>query len=304
MVCTQGAQARLIVDAALPFDDNSEAYDFLYETMQAKKRIVGTRSIVGSRKQLVERTRSGTYATGGRLSMYMNPADLDAWLPRILGAAAAGDTFATAETVPSFQMLIDKVGGILRYDTCYVNRAIFRARGGPGEDEGDLVEMILEIMATSETAGESWPGSPPSISVAANRDPFLFGEGVLTVNSNTHAINDFVLVIDNHLQPRWANSLTPTEICPTNRTIILRTTNPYTTTNDTQLYDTASIDGLAGTLQFTNGTISTTFTFTGLQWGNQSPTVRGKREIPLYLDMYGRGKGGSADIEVTNDATV
>ena len=101
MACSQGAQASLLVDAATPFDGSSERYDFIYETMQAKRRIVGTKSIVGQRAQLVERTRKGAYSTGGRLAMYTSPADLDNWLPRILGAAASGDTFALPRLCPS-----------------------------------------------------------------------------------------------------------------------------------------------------------------------------------------------------------
>ena len=310
MACTQGSQAKFLVDTDATFDGSSERYDFIYETMQKKGRIVGARSITGSRKQLTERTRVGAYATEGRIAMYMNPADLDLWLPRILGTAESTDVFDVAEDLSSFPffMLIDKVGGVFRYDTCYINRAIFRSRGGPAQAEGNMVEMILEIFATNEvTEGVSFPGSAPTLGVAANRAPYLFSDssGAVTINSNVHAIKDFVLVIDNHLERRWTNSTTPTEICPKDRSILLRVGNAYTTTNDPLLYGlSAAATGVAGTLVFTNSTISTTFTFSGLQWADNAPTVQGKREIPLYIDFYGRSLAGGVDIQVNNDSVV
>ena len=58
------------------------------------------------------------------------PDELDNLLPRILGAAAVGDVFDVAETLPSFTVFIDKVGDIFQYDDCKCNRATFRASAG------------------------------------------------------------------------------------------------------------------------------------------------------------------------------
>ena len=300
MTCSQGSQAKLLVDVDTTFDASSERYQFLYETMKKSVRIVGARGITGTRSQSVERTRLGSYQVGGRLSMEANSGDLDKWLPRILGAAESTDSFALAESLPTFYMLFDKVGGVLRYDACYVNRAIFRSQAGPGDDEEELVEMILEIMAKDEDPDQAWPGTAPALPTTANRAPYILSDGVLTIGS-AYSIKNFVLVIDNHLQPRWTNSLTATEICPADRTVMLRTTNPFTTTEFAAFYDlSTSPDGAAATLVFTNGDYSTTFTMAGLQWADNSPNVRGKTEIPLVLDFYARMKSTSRELVVTN----
>jgi hypothetical protein len=311
MGCSQGAHSKLLVDSALPFDASSEIYDFLYEDLQKKGRIVGARGITGSRSQVIERTRLGTYLTSGRIASYTSPYDLDNWLPRILGASPSGDTFALEEALPAFHVLIDRVGGAFRYGECYVNRGVFRGKAGPGDAEPELIEQIVEIIAqdeTADTAANIWPGVEPTLDTSAARVPYIMADGVLTINSTDYYFQEFVLVVDNHLQPRWVNSLTPTAICPSNRTVALRVGFPFTAASDavfSGLYDLAAAeDGVTATLVFTAGTVSTTFTFNGLQWADNSPVVQGKQEIPLYIDFISRMKGTDREIVVTNDATV
>lgn len=299
--CSQGSQAKLIVETSTSFSDASEAYDFLYESIQKHGRIVYSNGITGSRSQIVERTRVGSYTVEGRLAMHACPLDLDKWLPRILGTAEVANSFTLAESIPTFYVLIDRVGGVFRYDYCYVNRGIFRSAAGPGDSAEELVEMVLEIMAKDENTSSTWPDPAPTIGVTSARLPYLFSEGVLTVNGTAYEIKDFVLAIDNFLQPRWVNSLYPSQICPTDRSVRLRTTHPFTATEFAGLYANASADdGVSATLVFTTGSLSTTFTMAGLQWADTSPTVRGKQEIPLYLDFVARKKGTDNELVVTN----
>jgi hypothetical protein len=236
--------------------------------------------------------------------MDASPLDLDKWLPRILGAAegtgGGADQFTVAESLPTFYMLIHKVAGIFRYDSCYVNRAVFRAQADP-EGDNSLVEMILDIMAKDETLGITWPSPEPALSTAAGRNPYILHEGVLTIDGDDYEIQDFVLAFDNHIQPRWVNSITATELCPISRSVILRTTNPFTATEFSGLYNNADAKaGVAATLVFTNGSYSTTFTMAGLQWADTTPVVKGKQEIPLFLDFQARMKGTDREIVVTN----
>jgi hypothetical protein len=83
--------------------------------------------------------------------------------------------------------------------------------------------------------------------------------------------------------------------------VILRTTNPFTATEFSGLYNNADAKaGVAATLVFTNGDYSTTFTMAGLQWADTTPVVKGKQEIPLFLDFQARMKGTDREIVVTN----
>lgn len=310
--CAQGSQARMLIEpGALPFDADSTAIEFLYEDIAKQGRLIGGRGIAGTRSQFANRMVEGSYAVTGTLGTYTSAADLDLFLPLVLGTAENADLFVPAEGVLPFYILIDRVGGIFQYNDCYVNRAVWRGGAGPGDSEPELIEQVLEIMGKSEDATVSWPAIPPAISTTSNRTPYILSHGVLTIGATPFAIKNFTLLVDNHLQPRWVNSLTATAICPSDRTVLLRVTVPFTAADDavfSGLYKHASRHtGVTSTLVFTPTVVaglSTTFTFTGLQWVQQSPPVRGKREIELTIDFVARKTGSNPEISVTNDSTV
>lgn len=305
--CAQGALARFLVEpgqSPYTFDASSEIYDFHSESLAKHGRIVGARGITGSRSQLIGLTRLGSYAVGGRISMPTNPYDLDNWLPRILGGTATGDTFPLAESLPWFGVMFNRVTGTFVYEGCHVNRAVWRGTAGPADGEPELIEQILEIYCLDEDATATYPSTPPTLSQGTNRKPYIMGDGTLTIDGTTYNFQEFVLVIDNVLHPRWVNSLTPETLCPQDRVVTLRVRTPFTADVFSGLYANASaITGVAASLAFTNGTVSTTFNFTNLQWADTSPVVPGKTEIPLYIDFVARS-AGSGELSVTNDATV
>lgn len=310
MACSNGAMARLAIDMDGTFGTNSIAIPFLYENIQKKGRIIGTRGISGTREQWYQRTRIGHYTIDGRIAFHASPIALDMVLPCILGAAESTNVFNTADALLPFYALIDRVATIYKYGPCTVNRGIFRSQAGPGDSEEEFLECIMEVMATAETDGETWAGDIPAYSTTqASAAPYVLSDAVLTVNSVTYPFHDFVLVIDNHLEPRWVNSLTPTSLCPQDRTILLRVGMPFTAA-DAAVYanlygtptDAVKQGGYAATLVFTNDTKSLTFTFLKLQWQDQSPTVMGKQPIPFYIDFVARGTGAAANnaLVVTN----
>jgi hypothetical protein len=283
---------------------SSEAWDFSYFTVSKKRQLISKRGIAGTRSNMVERYKLSQYSVDGRIAFDASPLLLDAWLPRILGAAENADSFALAETVPSFGLLCDAVGAIYQYPHCYVNRAAFRAKADPQGSES-IVELIVDVAGMSEVLGTSWPSPAPSISVAANSMPYIFHEGVLTIGGTARPIKDFLLMIDNHLERRWVNSVTATEICPNDRTIMMQATCPFTSAEYSALYNNASADdGISATLVFTNGNMSTTFTMPGLSWADQGPEIRGKQEIDLPMTFLVLKKGASAELTVTNDSNA
>lgn len=307
MGCAQGSQSKLLVDDVTPFDGSSERYDFLYEDVIKRGRIIGARSITGTRSAYAGNTREGQYVVGGRLATYTCQDDLDEWLPRILGANESTDVFDVDEALQPFVMLIDRVGAVFQYDNCYVDKAVWRGAAGPGDAEPELIEQILTIVGQTETLGTVWPVGAPDLSVGAARAPYILSDGVLTVNSVTYAIKSFVLYVDNHIQPRWVNSLYPTALCPGDRTVMLRVVLPFTAASDavySGLYDGNSLTGVNASLVFTNGIYSTTFTFKGLQWARTSPSVPGKQEIELTIDFMARKTGSDSEIVVTNEAVA
>ena len=323
MSCSQGAMAKLLVEpgsSSYTFDDSSERYDFLYEDIKKEGRLIGGRGITGTRSRYANTMRQGHYQVGGRLGMYASAGDLDLWLPRILGDDSSAGTGTGTSTVyeptdalsganVDFGMLIDRVGGIFQYSDCLVNSAFFRGRAGPGNQEPEVIEQVLNIMALDEALGTSWPDPAPSLSVAANRSPYVMGDCTLTIDSTTYQIKAFVLLFDNRLQPRWVNSLAPVELCPRDRIVMLRVQLPFTASSDavfSGLYQHSSRhDGVSAELEFaiSGSDLSTTFSFEGLQWVQQSPEVKGKQEIELPIDFVARKTSVSTpEVSVDNDS--
>ena len=294
---SQGAQAKLCIEpGAAPhtFDASSEPYEIVSEGLQRRGSILDTEGIRGTRSHQSERTRPGTYEIGGSITLHPSPADLDLLLPRILGAAESVDVFALDETLPAFGVLIDRVAETFQYTDCKVSKATFRGSAG------GLVELAIDVVGTTEVTGTTYPSL--TLSTAANAAPYLLSDGVLNLQSSARKMMDFELVIDNSLNARFTNSQTATSITPQDRVITLKTTNPFTS-DEVDLYGQSNA-GAAGSLVFTNGGMSTTFTFATLQVPDLSPVVGGKQEIPLVLEMTARMLGSTRELVVTHDSVA
>ncbi|NLX55071.1 MAG: hypothetical protein GXY58_08155 [Planctomycetaceae bacterium] len=317
MGCAPGALSKLLVEPGIypdpligAFDASSEIYDFNRENIKKHGVLIGGNAITGTRSSFANRVREGSYQVGGRIFTYTCAADLDKWLPRILGAnEAATDTFKLAELLPSFGVLIDRVSGCFLYRGGMVDTAVWRGQAGPGDGEPELVEQILDLQFLSEDSTVSFPATPPMLSTAANRAPYIVADSVLTIGS-AFQFHNFVVVVRNHLQPRWVNSLTPTALCPQDRTVMVRATFPFTKSSDavlTGLYQLAARNtGVTSTLVLrpSGSAYGTTFKFTGLQWAQTSPVVRGKDEIVLNVDFAARKTGADDELVVVNDNTT
>lgn len=292
---SQGAQSKMCIEpgsASHTFDTSSEPLEFLSETLQKKGVILDTNGIRGTRSHRVESTKAGSYEVGGSIRFHPSPLNLDLWLPRILGAAESTDSFALAETLPNFGVMIDRVGGVFEYEDCVVNKATFRA------GQNGMLELELDVWAVDETTGGTYPSL--TYGVAAGDYPYVFHEGVLTLQSGERQMMDLEIVIDNMLERRFANSQTATSLTPKDRLVTVKTTNPFTSAEMSALYE-QSHAGASGTVVFTNGNMSTTFTFGTLQVPDLSPVVSGKQEIPLKLEMTARMTGSTRELVVTHD---
>lgn len=312
MAVSQGSQSGLLVEPGSSphtFDTDSERYCFNYENLRKHGSINTSGCITGSRSNPKERTRQGAYLVRGVISIDASPAMLNNWLPRILGAAEVPtDTFGLAETLPAFGVMIDRVARRFEYTNCYVNRAVFRGRERNASDNGDksreaIIECVMDIIGTTETStATALPAA--SLAVTDNSRPYIFSDVTMTLQGSSRTVYDFVLDINNHLEVRWANSLTATSITPRDRTVTLAVHANFDTTTFADLYG-QSLDGAAGTMLWTltGLTGSTTWTFGTLQVPDNSPTIRGKTEIELPLVMTARTTGSTDEVSVVNAIT-
>jgi hypothetical protein len=299
----QGALTRLFCEpGAAPhtFDSSSETYEFVRESLQKQGRFVGGNGIRGTRTKPKERVRVGAYTVGGSITFNPDPAMLDLWLPRILGANESTDVFDTAETLPAFGVLVNRVTTTFEYKDCYVARAMFHGVAGPGDGDANLVEMTVELMAKDEATGTSAPSV--SQSVASNTAPYVHSDATFSFNSATRAPREWWVLIDNHLQRRWVNSLTATRISARDRTVVCRIAVPYD--DDAANLYTQSTAGASGTVTLTNGNMSTLFTFGNLRYPVESPVTPGKTELELHVNMIAYSSASTPEIRITHDSTA
>lgn len=304
--CAQGAMSRFYTEpGASPhtFDTSSETYEFLYETLRKQGRIVGGNAIRGTRSAAKERTRAGAYLVGGRIAVQPSPAFLDLWLPRILGASESSDTFALAESLPSFGILIDKVTETFEYKDGMVSKALFHGQAGPADGDPDIITLALELVFFDRALDTAVPNV--SLSVAENNRIYVHSDAAFTFGGAAREVKEWSVLIDNHVRQRFTNSLKATKNCPASRTVAVQARLPYDTDTDDLLEQ--ATDGASGTIVLTNAAqpgLATTFSFAALQVPAEDPIVRGKTEIDLYLNMIARMSGSTRELVVTNDSTV
>ena len=291
---SMGHQSRLSLGAAgTAVGSFTEAYEFISEGVRKTLTIVDTSGIRGTRSHPAERTRDGTYAVAGAIQFHATPAMLDLVLPRILGANESTDTFALAEALPEFAVLIDRVAKRFLYDGCQVNRATFRASaGGPLELDIDILGKTEAVSATSF----------PSIT-APTDPPYVWQDCVCTINGSARVVTQFELVIDNALNARFSNSQTATDIHSTDRVVTVNLTVPYTSA-ELDLYGINTGGAAAATFVFTNGNYATTFSIAKLQIPDQSPVVESRGEILLQLQGVAKQSSTTKELVITHDSTA
>jgi len=296
-----GTQARLAVEPGVAphtFDVSSETYEFISESLGLEATHTDNNAIRGTRSHEANTVREGTETVSGDITFHPSPADLDLWLPRILGAAESLDSFTLAETVPAFGVMIDRVAKVFSYADCYVNQATFKS------DSGGLLELTLNLIGVSESVGNAGTFPAISLATAANNVPYTHEDtsGAVTLVGSARDTSSIEIVINNNLEAKFFNSQTATHVIAKDRVITVKTTHPYSST-DTDLYAQA-VAGAAGSIVYTNGGMSTTFTFGNLKVPDTSPKIPGKDEITIELEMTAFKTGSTDELVVTHDSVA
>lgn len=282
------------------FDSSSEFLECYAFGVQKVPTIVFSDTIRGTRDQASERTRQGPSYVRGPISMPVDVAAMDNWLPRILGGNESADVFPVAESLPAFGLLADLGATTHEYKDCYVNSAVFSGRAYNGQGQPDPLRLQMSILGMTEATGTTFPSI--SAPTAANTAPLLFEDGAFTVNGSSRCVMAFSVSIHNMLQARWCNSLTPSVIYPRGRVIQVSLVVPYDSTNQSMYGQ--SYAGATSTITFTNGNTSFGFTFGRLQIPTQSPIVVGRGEVLLRLNGIARSITTTKSIVGANDSTV
>lgn len=294
MAASVAHQSRLSMAAAgTAIGSFTEAHEFVSESLRKTNEIISTQGITGSRSGKSERTRFGLDKVQGTISYIVSPLLLDVLLPRIQGTAEVADSFTLAETLISFDVLIERIARRFVYTTCYVNAATFKFT--PGE----LVTLDLDIIGTGETVSAT---AFPTITTPVDV-PYTCSDVVFTFVSSTRTVMACEVKYDNALNARFSNSTTATDIFPGDRIVTVTATTPYSSA-ETDLY-AQTLLGTAATIAMTNGTVSCTWTLGKVQFPDSSPVVANRNgEIVLEMNGVARKTGTTMEVAVTNDSLV
>lgn len=278
------------------FDANSFRYEVLPGySIGATGEHLGADGIRGTRSHVAGQARITRRRVGGSMQMRPTPIDLDTWLPRILGAAESTNVFALAETIPGWSILEDRQTTRLINSGCKINRAVFRGASG------QALTLALDVLGRNHVkSATSFPGTIPAIDTAS---PYVLSDLTFSFGADASAdkIMDFELTIDNMLTPdRFFNSTTSAELYATDRVITLKVRTPFSA-DEIDLYDQA-IAGGTGSLTFTNGGVSTVFTFANLKCPVETPPIQDKGESLLTLNMKAYMLGSDRELVVTHDS--
>lgn len=298
MAESMGWATALCVDTASPIDTSSKALEFLTCDFGESEEIVFSEGIRGTRSRRGERNHTGLRQVGGAASMNPSPDELDTLFPFILGANESTDTFALADTLPDLWACVDKVARVETFNSGKIASAIFEG------STGQKVLLTLNALFKSMTIGSA--GSYPAISIDA-RNCYMFHHGVLTLGGTAYDFNSFRLTIDNAITPEFNNSITATDLTPGDRMVLLEIPElPFTTTELALL--TASrgaTAGIGGSLVFTNGGVSTTFTFNDLWTPSVTVPVRGRNQrLKLSRQFRAHMTGSTRELVVTHDSVA
>lgn len=294
----QGWKGRMVVENGSSLTTGGTQFNFLRENVRYREGVRFNDGIDGDESRDVNQTRDDIKLTAGSIWFHPTPNNLDTWLEIIMGGTKTVNAIALTADLSAASLGVDLDTDLFQWaNSVYVNKAVFSGR------PGGFLECRLDVLAGAQTDLSSWPGVTVTTTLADQ--PYNFEDSVLTLNSNAHEYFGFRLTIDNNLEPRFVNSLTPNAFCRVDkRTVDLDVILPFETANELALYSGRTTGITTNTLAFTNSTVSTTFTFGTLRNNPETPSIPGKREI-VHQARYRSYKDSSDDeLAASNDSTV
>lgn len=289
-----GRATRVALDADSTFDASSTQLVFISENVIMTPTYSDTEGMRNTTQRNVNESRVTRKDVAGSIVLQVDPVMLDVVLPYILGAAESSDTFALAETLPDFSVLVDRAETIFQYDGCKVGSAVFAGTSG------GFVTLTLNLIGKTESDSATWPGTIPANVFNA---PYQFDESTLTINSVVKDPEQWTLTINNNLDVKFRNSVTASHITKTDLEVTLTVTTPYDATN--KALRTLSEGGVSGSLALAQTGLSTTFTFGAVQSNTPSPVIPGRSEIQQAVSLLCKESTSGTDaISVSNDSAA
>lgn len=291
--------ASVGVENLIAFDDTaidagSTSIDFVSENIRNAQEIIHPTGIRGTRSRNKERARKGLERVGGTITTEPSPTELDFILPKILGATEVADVFALAETISEFVIGVQRTVKEFTYSGCKIVRASFSGA------EGTPLRLAMDIVGKTSADNPKGTATYPTPDLDTM---YVFTDGILTLLSAAREMSDVEVIIENvHEDDRFTNSTTRTDVPIIDRNVLINCTVPYDSTNE-DLHD-QPLAGGAGTLVFTNGGQSLTFTFANIKFASEDPVQNDRGEIVLPLRGVALKSASTLELVVTHDSVV
>lgn len=266
--------------------------EFVSHDIKETIEIVEDEGIRGTRTRALERVAQGNKKVAGTITMEPTPAEMALILPYVIASTSSGT--ALTDTMQDVTIVIDSI--TKKYT--YVGR--FSKMNMTGEP-GKKIQLKLEFVGKTMAVASSSLTGAPDITVR----PYMFydaGSG-LTIGGTAYAIDKFDLGIDNKIEPTYMMGQTATDLEPTDRVVTLGVQTKYNTAEDALLVlaQAGPVAGspLTGSIAFTNGSNSMTWTFGALVAMSESVVVPNKKHLRLPLNYHCYGVSTTKEVVPT-----
>lgn len=283
--------SQLGVDSANPV---TKRFDFKSCDLGVNEEVIDTSGNRGTRGRGIERVRNGLRRVAGGMQLQPTALEWSYLLPWMLGAAAVGNVFSLADTLPYRYVTVDKSNGtdgkVFTYDHCLISKATIKAT------QGQPLDLEMDVVGVDEATGNA--GTFPALTLDTTTGPFTFLDLAYVIGGTTVKAKDIEISIDNKIDAdRFFNSATlSTAFNALDRHILCRSTLPYG--DFTAIYN-SGIGGVAATATFTNGSFSLLFSFAALVFPRQPLRVPERQEVMLPIQGQAFSSGATPEVVVT-----
>ena len=267
------------------------AVEFVSHHIKETREIIEDDGLRGTRTRALERVNQGNIKIAGSITMQPTPAEMSLVLPFVLASTGTALTDALGDVTVVIDNGTKTETHLGRFTSAHIT-------GEPGKKINLKLSYVGKTLTVS--SGGSLSGTP-DITVR----PYMFydmGSGV-TIGGTAYAIDKFDLGIDNKIEPTYMMGQTATDLEPTDRVITLGIQTKYNTAEQALL--TLAQAGpviaspLAGSIAFTNGANSMSFTMASLVAMSETVTIPGRNHLRLPLNYHCYGVSTTRELVTT-----